>query len=929
MADEQPVLIYLSPEEELTSVRERLETTPARRITLVIPPQTQLRSHVGWRLIHARMRELGKELTVISPDRQVRAVARAAGFHVAETQESSPSNRSHLGGGTRPGGISTRGAARSRISSSRGAPESRVPGQPGGIRRQMPPPGERPQAPLPPPEDDLYDEEITLERPGQPDLEPEESQPIAPPPTLFKEPEPHRPLLRDIHISTTPSVRPSVPGRRDDDDDDDDTEKKYDDYYNTGKRVRDWASASSKSEPVEEDNFSTERERGSHGAPARKRWGHDPFAYMEEEQQQASLPEQKGSMPALFDEIGTSVPDISDRSTEIMENEIEYLGDLGAITPPGITSMPKTREESQRPRRPTGQTREESQRPRRPTGQMHEESQRPRTGQTRQHSPRAPRPGWQESDDDELLAIPDRPTQGGRSSRVTGSQRPSQALRPAVLPQPQQLTQRPSQALRPAAQQAQRPSQGLRPAAPPPQPPPAQRPSQGLRSAAPPQPQPGQRGRSGSAPGARTPVFPPSAPTPRQAGAGRPRRTRRINRALTATFIGLFLLVLFLLFYFVPTATVTISLQALSYSQTLQLSASAHPQAGAPNTIQADQLQRDFTASGQGTASGQTSVGDVQAGGKVTFTNNGTTAVKIPTGTVIATQSGIQFTTIAEPQVNPNSSYPAIPIIAQQPGIAGNVAANAITSIPQDSINKIAQYNHISASDIILVVTNPQVTAGGGAKNVHAVTQKNLQDLKLTLHKNLQQQVSAWLATQTRPGDRRGSPVPDLLTSANPLATEQFSGTPGVNTAEESGTFPGTLTLHVSVLVARAAAITAAASNALNAGALKMRQPSILANQLPITLSNENGTASKDGASLSISVKATGAVIKQIDAQVTSSSIAGQSISQAKSGLMAQAGIQDVHISVSPSFLSLMPLSASRIQITFRQIPPVKSVPNG
>src|SRR5258708_32760302 len=109
MADEQT--IYLSPDEELTTVRERLKKTNARRITLVIPSQTTLRSHVGWRLIHARMRELGIELTVICPDRQVRSVARAAGFKVAESQES-PSNRSRIGGGTQPGRHNTKSRGR-------------------------------------------------------------------------------------------------------------------------------------------------------------------------------------------------------------------------------------------------------------------------------------------------------------------------------------------------------------------------------------------------------------------------------------------------------------------------------------------------------------------------------------------------------------------------------------------------------------------------------------------------------------------------------------------------------------------------------------------------------------------------------------------------------------------------------------------------
>ncbi|HEY6286747.1 MAG TPA: hypothetical protein VIX20_13890, partial [Ktedonobacteraceae bacterium] len=86
-------IIYLGPEEELTNVRERLENTKAGYIILVIPPQTQLRSHVGWRLLRSRVRELGQDVLIISSDRQIRAVAKAAGFRVADSLESPPSDR--------------------------------------------------------------------------------------------------------------------------------------------------------------------------------------------------------------------------------------------------------------------------------------------------------------------------------------------------------------------------------------------------------------------------------------------------------------------------------------------------------------------------------------------------------------------------------------------------------------------------------------------------------------------------------------------------------------------------------------------------------------------------------------------------------------------------------------------------------------------
>src|SRR5258707_129832 len=136
MADEQ--IIYVSPEEDLMNVRERLEQAPARRIILVIPPQTHLRSHVGWRVLHARMRELGKEVLVISSDRQIRAVAKAVGFRVADSLESPSSNRPRPAsrpGRMAPGGKTTtrprsappaKGSAENRTSSQRQQPAQRT-----------------------------------------------------------------------------------------------------------------------------------------------------------------------------------------------------------------------------------------------------------------------------------------------------------------------------------------------------------------------------------------------------------------------------------------------------------------------------------------------------------------------------------------------------------------------------------------------------------------------------------------------------------------------------------------------------------------------------------------------------------------------------------------------------------------------------------
>ena|SRR5437764_8268699 len=79
--DEQ--VLYIDPGENVTMVRERLEHVPARHVALVIPPQTYLRSHTAWKLLQRRAQELGKDVCIVSSDRQVRAIARSVQFKVA------------------------------------------------------------------------------------------------------------------------------------------------------------------------------------------------------------------------------------------------------------------------------------------------------------------------------------------------------------------------------------------------------------------------------------------------------------------------------------------------------------------------------------------------------------------------------------------------------------------------------------------------------------------------------------------------------------------------------------------------------------------------------------------------------------------------------------------------------------------------------
>jgi len=126
MADEQ--YIYLSPEEDLTSVRERLKKIPNRHIVLVVPPQTQLRSHVSWRLLHSSAKQQGKDVSINSPDRQIRSVAKAVGFRVVDSLEAPGSSKSRTGSGPSRLGIGSKTS--SRTPPSKGSPPPQRPSSP-------------------------------------------------------------------------------------------------------------------------------------------------------------------------------------------------------------------------------------------------------------------------------------------------------------------------------------------------------------------------------------------------------------------------------------------------------------------------------------------------------------------------------------------------------------------------------------------------------------------------------------------------------------------------------------------------------------------------------------------------------------------------------------------------------------------------------
>ena len=828
MAKEQ--IIYLGPEEELTNVRERLENTNAGRIILVIPPQTQLRSHVGWRLLRSRVQELGLDVLIISSDRQIRAVAKAAGFRVADSFESPPSDRPRPINRPVRSDMSRKKSqgTNKQVSSGNKASRSLQTDQ-----QQVLPTSSKNGSALSSSGDMNREFDTTASSTFEIEDVPYDDH-------------------NELPFETVP------PPHSGGDQEESEVDPLVVDYY-VARSIREAAQSSESGEVssvIENAETSGSKLEQSSKIPQPSGIEDDPFAYMEDIQPIA-LPEQRAS--TFIHDIDQGIPDISDVPTDVHDVEVEDLGDDGEVM------------------------------------FQHDVSpQNNRMGNTE-------RPSLDDfGNEDDLLPtsipIPDQPTRITPSSPARVSPPSTTARRepqPIIQPSPQTR----NVSINPSVQQSKKPIT-----------------SKSSRV-----------------------VTNPSLN--RRAGSNSNRNVKWIL-AFVSMSLGVLLLALLAFIYFGSNATVTVVVAPQSLNVSRQYGASTNQQNSQQNTIPSQVLTYTASATGQGTATGTIKQGNQVATGTVTFTNKGSNPLDIPTGTVLSTSGAvpIQFVTIADvlvqPDASPNNIPSVAPVQAQLPGESGNVAAGSITLIPPDSLTKIAQSNvGFSPTSGVLKVTNPASTTGGGASNVQAVTSSDVNALAVTLQQQVQNEIKDWLRHVVHPGDVAGTPLPNVLASSTPLPEENVVTTPAVGQPAPGGKFTGVLSVKVSVLVIRNAAIQTAGRAQLTAAALRMKPPAVPATQLPITVKVTKSTPSQDGTSLSVTVNATGYAVQKVSAQEISQQLAGKSVDQAKTFINTQAGIKGVDktstsIVLFPPFLGFMPFRADQIHLVV-QPGPIPGIPNG
>lgn len=869
MSDER--IIYIGPEDDLTSVRERLEQVPSRQVTLVLPPTTQLRGHVAWQLLYKRARELGKDVLIVSSDPQIRSVAHAGKFRVATSLEASSTS-----GKSRPPSRPTRtNPTRVRYPGASRSSSRREPSGPGGARsRQLPdvPASQQPAA--------SRDAGFQPSFPNEPRMEEAES--------FLPQPEQYESPAYGFHIDTTPPIHPLPPQQFEEEEPD-----LLSEDYRMSRGIREAASRSKPGPQQQEPTQPQQRPRRPSGtstsseqkpnrpsgkltrprhisvplAPEKE----DPFASADDNQPVSSHPEQRGRIS--FDQFGE--PDYEVRQTpeepgDLIDGELEFRDDdTGAFIPtsdtPSLEEVPLDEEEFPGPSgryevRPHGSH---------PAGGMLSH--------------------LAEQAEDDLPPIEEQPerTAPREMLQSPSSQRSPTSPRRSTPLQQQQGTSRRSTPLQPP------PSQGA-----------------GRRSTPLQQPSRRPTASPGAVPGTRHPSRSSRAPVShRPALAARDRRSRRLPWLIVAAVI----VALGLLGYLLPTASVTLALQSRSYTHALTLVArqgSGQAGATASGTIPAQVQTRTFAMNGTAVATGTKQVGTKAAVGNVTFTNNGNRLVHVPTGTIISTASGIQFSTEADIVVDvPGSpeNTVEVPVQAVEQGDIGNVAAGTITIIPQDSLNTIAKDNTIPASSLSLQVTNGQPTAGGGVGTVDVIQQQDIDTARSDLHSQAQPAIDAWLKQLSGQG---------LV--GKPSETDQWVNPPQNGQAVQNANVPVTLNVTASVLMARNSDVQRTAASQLNAF---LQQDSNYKNMVvfedarhPVNI-QPTGTLAGDLNSITLQANATALAVPNITQQQVRNDIVGKSPRIAQQYLSRLPGVQHVNINLSPAFLPWLPLQAERINV--------------
>jgi len=889
MSDEQT--IYISPDDDLTTVRERLEQAQSRNVTLIVPAQTQLRSHVAWKLLNARARELGKEVLVVSSDPQVRSVAHAVKFTVAHSLEttqqvySRPTSRPTRASMTRN---PRNGAPIQRTSTPNAASNTSNASKKSNTIRENSTGYHS---------NDSEDEEIQ-DLPASSTYEDQPSQ------RSQSSQHPSHPLhpSHSLPYNSTPSIHPLSAEEMDEEPD------MLAEDYQRARRLRGITghpgqhnTAHSKA-PLDDD----QDEPIEHTpAPQASR----SAANQELGIPQTNLREQRGNAfiegfdtnehSAQHNEI-EDVDDIANYQTTIEPHHIEYVDEDDVVIPNSAPSSAYQRKEPDP---------HEEQQPIERLSRSSTPARRPRsTGYVSPGKSTTNRP-WQEAlENDDDLPMEERPTHVEERNAMAydAPSRTGREPRPVQLPIGVDL---------PVDTRGEREERGERGE-------PRSISARGAGSSA-----ASKRGtgtdvlrslkRSPSSP-PPTPLTPSTARNASETALRKPKsrkqpaplshsslaQNRGPRRGVFTTIlvaIGI-VCVITLLTVMIPTSDITLVLATHAYSHPLTVSANSNPASATNGIILARTIKQDFTRQGLEPATGSKMIDTGQAGGYVCFSfpSGGPSAVTVPTNTIITTADGVQFKVTAESAIIAGTTCSASPapdpIVALQTGETGNVQAGAINTIPQSSLVSIAQRSNTTVAKLAgLKVVNLDKTTGGGHQQVPAITASDLQHAQSDLHTQEQGDINTWLKS-----------LPNNGLAAKPIITDTLVNPPAVGSAVTGNatTFQAGVKVTVTVLFVSYDDLREAAISPIDTilrTDKKLQNYTVPNNNLhAVQIANAKIIASTD-STLKISYTASANVVSTVDKNQIRQISAGQAPAVAKQAIQAQfPGVTQVNITTDP-----------------------------
>lgn len=380
-------------------------------------------------------------------------------------------------------------------------------------------------------------------------------------------------------------------------------------------------------------------------------------------------------------------------------------------------------------------------------------------------------------------------------------------------------------------------------------------------------------------------------------GPPRPPMRPRIAVALGVAVVALVLVAGFLAVEVLPSATIVLHPRSEAIGP-LDFTVEARADATAPDAaalvIPARRVTFELQASDAFTATGVKTI-DTKATGNVTFTNYDTSrANQIAAGSVVKTESGIEFITLATvtlpraPILSSSTSSVGVEAVVAGPG--GNIGSDMIIVVPKGE------------NAYLLDVTNREAITGGEDRQATQVSATDVETAKAAIGTALADQLNQQLAA--------GAGVPPALTmfpATAAVGEPDYAVDPASLVGTEATEFDLSATAEGTVLGVDPTPIRAISESRLESQ-VKAGWTLVATATRPTM-----GTPSAFGEIVTYPVTIIGAQLHDVDQVALLGSIKGLGLADARARLTAYG---DVEITLWPDWVSKVPTNADRITFT-------------